>query len=91
MIKGRRGRPDLRGMCHQKWLKTESTKQTDRRFRMVYGEKGDRIVSSLLNTVTWSHSVNSEDFLIAEANHVQIQHAFNLASISSANLGRSRM
>ena len=49
-------------------------------FRMVYPEKGGRVVTSAhfspikcVKTATWSHSVNSEDFLIAEANHVQIQ------------------
>ena len=49
-------------------------------FRMVYPEKGGRVVTSLhfspikrVKTATWSRSVNSEDFLIAEADHVQIQ------------------
>ena len=49
-------------------------------FRMVYPEKGGRVVRSPLlspikrvKTATWSRSVNSEDFLIAEADHVQIQ------------------
>ena len=47
-------------------------------FRMVYPEKGGRVVTShhfsqkkRVKTATWSRSVNSEDFLIAEADHVQ--------------------
>ena len=49
-------------------------------FRTVYPEKGGRVVTSAqfspkkcVKTATWSHSVNSEHFLIAVANHVQIQ------------------
>ena len=76
-------------------------------FRMVYPEKGwvallrRSIFSPMqrVKTATWSRSVNSEDFLIAEADHVQIQPSIrrdldpsaNLASISSANFRRSRM
>ena len=58
-----------------------------------------------VKTATWGHNVNSEDFLIAEANHVQFRRRLdeifleirrpdpsaNLASISSANLRRSQM
>ena len=78
-------------------------------FRMVYPEKGGRVVTSphlspikRVKTATWSRSVNSEDFLIAEADHgrrlvaifleIRLPDASaNLASISSANLRRSRM
>ena len=79
---------------------------------MVYPEKEGRMVTQPLfftrkcvNTVPSSHSVNSEDFLIAEEiaskpsrRHVAIfveicfpDASANLASISSANLRRLRM
>ena len=60
-----RGRPDLRGMCHEKWLKSGPTYECDLRFRMVYPEKEGRIVASALfpresvKTATWNSRVKS--------------------------------
>ena len=58
------------------WLRNNATHP----FRMVYPEREGRVVTSphfspmkRVKTATWSRSVNSEDFLIAEADHVQIQ------------------
>ena len=58
-------------------------------FRMVYSAKeGSRVVTSLpfsqiksAKTATWSHSVNSEDFLVAEASAFQIQAPTSPASL----------
>ena len=78
-------------MCREKWLKMVRRNNANP-FCMVYPEKGSRVVTSLLSspivcmkTATWSHSVNSEDFLVAEASDVLEMHLpdpnANLASI----------
>ena len=48
-------------------------------FRTIHPEKGSLVTSGqflskkkCMNIGTWSHSVNSEDFLIAEASDVEI-------------------
>ena len=108
------GRPDLGRMCREQWTKNGPTKQRDLPllFAWCIPKRGGRVVTSpdfspikRVKTSTWSRSVNSEDFLIAEADHVQSNRRLveillevrrphpsaNLASSSSANLRRSRM
>ena len=76
-----RGRPDLRGMCHEKLFKIGPTQQCDPPFyAWCFRKRRGRMVTWALfsprkcvTTVTWNSRVNMEDFFFAEANHVQIQ------------------
>ena len=76
-----RGRPDLGGRCREKsGSKVARRNNATSLFAWCIPRRGVRVVTSPLfspikyvKTATWSRSVNSEDFLVAEADHVQIQ------------------
>ena len=61
-----RGRPDLGGMCDEKWLKSGPTYQRDLLFRMVYPTASTLKIFSSLKQITAVDSLPSSQHFLGE-------------------------